>query len=65
MSDELLPCPFCGGAALLETIHGYSDVETQYYVHCLSCAAEGGWGKSEGAARACWNRRVAQKEGEA
>lgn len=59
-----LPCPFCGGRAQLgsEQRDGYAqwphdpDARAYYYV-CDSCAAVGGWGKSETSALRMWNMR--------
>lgn len=60
----LLPCPFCGGVGHheRELRNGCEDGEPDawaYTIRCYSCAATGGWTKSNefGAARR-WNMRV-------
>lgn len=51
------PCPFCGESRT--EVHPTVDPRGEIFVvRCLSCAAEGGWGKSEGTAVAHWNLRV-------
>ena len=58
-----LPCPFCGGCAELheqlrgDQAPGDADARAYFYV-CGSCAAVGGWGKSEGTALRMWNLRA-------
>lgn len=56
MSNELKPCPFCGGRAYLsERMNG------GYYVECESiggCLAESGNYDTEEQAVEAWNRRV-------
>lgn len=56
MSNELKPCPFCGGRAYLsERMNG------GYYVECESiggCLAESGKYDTKGQAIEAWNRRV-------
>ena len=57
------PCPFCGGRAELhkELRGGHAPDEAEahaYFYVCDSCAAVGGWGKSEGTARRMWNMRI-------
>lgn len=61
-----LPCPFCSGTRtsvrkLLRD--GYekspSDPDAHAYtIVCGSCAAEGGWAKSESGASRLWNTRI-------
>jgi hypothetical protein len=59
-----LPCPFCGGfqttvEATLRDGCKPGDFEAYAYsVRCLSCAATGGWAKSEAGALRCWTMRV-------
>lgn len=46
MSDALKPCPFCGGAAKLDTARGYRAADNtaawgnMAAVHCTDCLAE-------------------------
>ena len=63
-----LPCPFCGGHPRLDKTlrDGYEDFKNDpdayaYSLRCVSCAATGGWAKSESGAIMRWNMR---KEGE-
>lgn len=57
------PCPFCGGHAALhkQLRDGHApegaDAYAYFYV-CDSCAACGGWGKSESSALRMWNLRT-------
>ena len=57
-SDELLPCPFCGGEAVVRR----GNVSKLYYVRCsnIECAAlpiTDGF-STEGQAARAWNRRA-------
>ena len=57
------PCPFCGGQAELhkQLRDGHEPYEAEAYAYfyiCASCAACGGWGKSEGTALRLWDMRV-------
>jgi len=66
-NEELKACPFCGGKRLMvdQTVRdGYAaylyvnDPDAiAYDVRCLSCAATGGWARSEAVARRHWNTR--------
>jgi len=58
-------CPFCGGDWVLDKSlrNGYKEHVTDpdafaYFVRCVSCAAQGGWAKSESGAFRLWNRRL-------
>lgn len=53
MSEELKPCPFCGGKAiLLDTVDG------EYYVKCKKCGiSTPAWVRAETSMNR-WNRRV-------
>ena len=53
MSEELKPCPFCGGNAILAEINGTDD----YYVVCEVCCACTDFYPKEKAIKA-WNSRV-------
>ena len=60
MSEELLPCPFCGSKDLV--INKDTDFSI-YYVHCRDCLCEGrkthkiGWVESAQEAINAWNDR--------
>ena len=59
---EVLPCPFCGGQPSLHVRprDGHdpgAEGGRAYFYTCDSCAAVGGWGKSEGSALRLWNMR--------
>lgn len=57
MSDELKPCPFCGGEAKCEI----QDGEMFYFVECVDCGnATCGW-VYESRAIEKWNARPALK----
>ena len=58
-------CPFCGGKATLrkDLRDGYESCpEDQdawaFYFGCVSCAAQGGWAKTEAGALRYWNMRT-------
>jgi len=57
MSDELKPCPFCGGEASIR-------IDTSHSTACLiGCATMGcfgheQWEETEAEAIAAWNRRT-------
>ena len=54
MTDELKPCPFCGGDDLEVT-----DMDGDHYVLCHGCALEAPFHDSRAEAVAAWNRRAA------
>lgn len=55
MSDEFLPCPYCGDEAVLQRS---GPRVRQYMVMCRSCHACNGWKDTAEMAIASWNRRV-------
>lgn len=60
---ELKPCPFCGGEGVMRCSNPYTHQDgdysrDEYFVHCISCAAEGPWFKTETAAKRVWNMRI-------
>lgn len=60
MSDALLPCPFCGAEAYVETpdeTDEHLDDRSFVRVRCMLCAARIEHAKAQ--AVAMWNRRVA------
>jgi Lar family restriction alleviation protein len=56
MSEELKPCPFCGGKA---------QVNQTYIVSCQACRTFGDDYLTEAAAIIAWNRRVGPQRWEA
>ena len=52
-SDELMPCPFCGGEAILQR----SEKQT-YFVLCCKCGACGPVCETRRTAIEAWNRRM-------
>lgn len=52
MSEELKPCPFCGGEAILEW-EGDS-----YVISCKECNAEITFEQTRKSAIKAWNRRT-------
>lgn len=62
MSEELKPCPFCGGEAKMHAAfaHGVAS-RVGVYVECGSCGAwsKTQWGDgAQGKAADAWNRRA-------
>ena len=66
MSDELLPCTFCGSNDLYteyDIVDGYYPVAYSYWVGCKSCDAQGptvtcnSMELSKSGARMAWNTR--------
>jgi Lar family restriction alleviation protein len=57
-----LPCPFCGGEAELDHVEHeqriVDDLTTKFFYRCVSCACNGGWGRSESGALRYWNMRT-------
>lgn len=59
--QELKPCPFCGGLAILvhdDSPFGDRMLSLDYSVHCASCGAKSGQFLTEDSARKLWNRRA-------
>lgn len=54
MSEELKPCPFCGG----EEIYGKSEASGRVRAVCFDCLASTGWLAGADEAAAAWNRRA-------
>lgn len=56
--DNLLPCPFCGGEATVQTTrHGYPPM---HWVRCVPCEASAGAFHSRESAAKAWNSRNLQ-----
>jgi Lar family restriction alleviation protein len=56
------PCPFCGGKGVIDSklqdgCKPSMPEAYAYFVVCKSCAATGGWAKTEGNAVRFWNMR--------
>lgn len=59
MSEELLPCPFCGGEAeILEAIVEFIYKEIGIYAICKKCRASTQYYKTKEEALTAWNRRA-------
>ena len=60
MSNTLLPCPFCGGEALMRERYINGVANTKHYIrecrHCKATFAH--WFRSIKKANEAWNRRV-------
>lgn len=54
--DELKPCPFCGGTAIMRELP-----YRMFFVHCDSCRVETDCEDSPEDATNVWNRRAAGK----
>ena len=57
--NELKPCPFCGGKAIV------ADDSEQWKVFCTNpdCDAQYGWCASRAYVIKGWNRRVGEQDG--
>ena len=57
-SDQLLPCPFCGGNWICVNVGIYiGKVHESVTIKCDDCGASI-WGVTEEKAIAAWNRRA-------
>ena len=54
---ELKPCPFCGGANLLEYTTKQLHQAPRYTIKCMDCMAEMARSKPQ-KAKDAWNRRA-------
>jgi len=59
MSNELKPCPFCGGTKLHETSNGVENM----FLECEECGADGPAEMTRAKMIAAWNRRAPQAQG--
>ena len=53
MNDELKPCPFCGGEAIIDGCD-----ETLWIVICKECNASIGYKETKEEAIEAWNKRI-------
>ena len=62
MTDELKPCPFCGGEAKIkcgEIVNRYNTaVYRHYHVECMSCGVDTRNFDTDDEAIEAWNRRT-------
>ena len=60
MTEELKPCPFCGGEGKVgKSIHCPSVVgDIQCFIHCQKCDLETGLFNDKEAPVVYWNERV-------
>lgn len=61
-AEGLKPCPFCGETRVGVVVRRQDYGEAQYTIVCWSCAAEGGWSRSESGARRFWELRPEEKK---
>jgi len=59
MSDELKPCPFCGGEGV--EVLDHRERGRPCSVECLECNASTGPQLTDGDAVAAWNRRAGEE----
>lgn len=58
-TDDLLPCPFCGGQARVESIGpSGGDYEATYYVQCSACQVTTDQADAPQHVIDAWNRRT-------
>lgn len=66
MSEELKPCPFCGGAATIYSDYKHDPAKRYFWALCdndscvVECFTDNGH-YSEGAASKAWNTRTASQ----
>ena len=56
MTEELKPCPFCGGEA--ETFNPFDNIAGTWCVICCECACASGFEQTETEATEAWNTRA-------
>lgn len=59
-NNELKPCPFCGGEAVVEK--RFSWEKTFYVCKCIQCKAESSFETTQEWAAAAWNRRYSPEQ---
>ena len=64
MSNELLPCPFCGGEAEICHVTQLWEPRDSYWAKCGDCHTSGKHHKTEAEAIQAWNTRAATTIGQ-
>lgn len=64
---NLLPCPFCGGSAIIEMQDNLRDLRiwggyAPWTAHCVVCGADGPKRKEKRQAIAAWNTRTQEEK---
>ena len=57
-TNELLPCPFCGGEAEIESIEWIEPALNLHGAKCKHCGAESAVGETKALAIGAWNTRA-------
>ena len=60
MSEELKPCPFCGGESRLMAQH-FTDDSHIFWIGCRRCGMEGPHMHDDESAIVAWNGMVAER----
>ena len=63
MTENLKPCPFCGGEAKSKSSVDVFGHEGFFSVLCRKCYARTGYYETEAEVIEAWNRRANEKEG--
>lgn len=62
MTEELKPCPFCGGKAMYYWCAGDIGIDgspkVQHCILCTECKASSLWNVDRQKCVAAWNRRI-------
>lgn len=58
VTDELRPCPFCGGEAAVSIVPFINAEGSGYVAQCESCWAKSGYYQTKAEAIEAWNRRA-------
>ena len=57
MTEELLPCPFCGEKAAAEDAYNVYGTEVYHFVRCQSCSSHSRLYQHRAEAITAWNTR--------